>query len=312
VRDVLADVLAVTRLGATVIAQAELVPPWGLEIDPVAEAHVHAVQRGTCWLRIAGQRKPVRLSTGDVVLIRGGVGHSLCDDPRTKAAPHDEVLAAMPRRLAALPPSRAHETTLALCAKYLFQHVGPHPLLSLLPALVHVPAHEVERYVQLQLVLQLLRREAIDAGSGSELVVPRLVDSLLVFVVRAWLDAQPMGAGGWFGALRDPAIAKALSLIHERPDAPWSVETLAHEAAQSRATFARRFAALVGETPVAYLTRWRMCLASKLLAETSSSLDEVASRVGYATAAALSKAFQRSHGTSPGRFRRGRAKAAPR
>src|SRR5947209_18998902 len=106
--DVLADVLAVTRMGATVIAQAELVPPWGLEVDPIAEAHVHVVQRGTCWLRTAGERRHIPLATGDVVLIRGGVGHAICDDPKTRPAPHRQVLAAMATRLARLPASRAH------------------------------------------------------------------------------------------------------------------------------------------------------------------------------------------------------------
>jgi AraC-like DNA-binding protein len=302
--DVLADVLSVTRMGATVVAQAELVPPWGLEVDPIAEAHVHVVQRGTCWLRTSVDgKRPLRLDAGDVVLLRGGVGHAICDHPSTKPVPYREVLAAMPRRLARLPPERAHETTLVLCAKYLFQHAGPHPLTSLFPPLVHLPAREAERHVELDLLLRLLRHEALDARSGTELVVPRLVDSLLVFVVRAWLDGQPAGAAGWFGALRDPAIAKALSRIHQAPEAPWSVERLAREVSQSRATFARRFTALVGETPAAYLTRWRMCIAAKLLAETELSLEEIAPRVGYETAAAFSKAFRRSHASAPGRFR---------
>jgi AraC-like DNA-binding protein len=301
--DVLSDVLSVTRLGATVVAQTELVPPFGLRVDPMAEAVIHVVHRGTCWLRTTVHRRHVRLGAGDLVLIRGGVGHSICDDPRTKPAPHEEVLAAMPGRLAALPESRAQETTLVLCAKYLFQQVGPHPLTALLPPLIHLRGRDAERYVQLQLVLQILRREAIDAGSGSELVVPRLVDSLLVFVVRAWLDAQPAGAGGWFGALRDPAIAKALALIHERPEDEWTVEGLAQRVGQSRATFARRFVELVGEAPVAYLTRWRMCLAAKLLRESAVSLDEIAARVGYETAAAFSKAFRRIYGCAPGGFR---------
>lgn len=301
--DVLADVLSITRAGATVLAQAELLPPWGLEIDPIAEAHVHVVQRGSCWLRTAGERRHIHLEAGDVVLIRGGVGHSICDDPKTKPAPHEEVLAAMPRRLASLPKSRAHETTLVLCAKYLFQAAGAHPLTSLLPPLIHLSAQEAERHVQLQLSLQLLRNEALDAGNGTELVVPRLVDSLLVFVVRAWLARQPVTADGWFGALRDGQISKALGLMHERPEAPWCLEELARRVGQSRATFARRFLELVGETPVAYLTRWRMCLATKLLRETPLSLDEIAPRVGYQTAAAFSRAFRRSLGTAPGSFR---------
>lgn len=301
--DVLSDVLSVTRLGSAVVAQAELVPPWGLEIDPIAEAHVHVVQRGKCWLRTSADRRHLRLATGDVVLIRAGVGHFICDSPTTKPAPYRQVLDAMPRRLASLPKARAHETTMVLCAKYLFQHVGPHPLTSMLPPLIHLPAQQAERHVRLQLLLQLLHHEAVDAGSGAELVVPRLVDTLLVYVVRAWLDDQPVGAGGWFGALRDPAIAKALSLVHEHPQFPWSVEGLARKVGLSRATFARRFAELVGESPMEYRTRWCMCLATKLLVESDLTLDEIADRVGYEAAAAFSKAFRRRHEISPGRFR---------
>ncbi len=207
--DVLADVLAVTRLGAAVIAQAELVPPWGLEIDPALEAAVHVVQRGRAFTRVAGESTPVQLEGGDVVLIRGGVAHSICDSPTTTPLPYADALSVMPVRLASQAPERRRDNTVVLCAKYLFQHVGPHPLVSLLPPFIHLPAHDAERHGQLQLLLQLLRHEAVDGGSGSELVVPRLVDSLLVFVLRAWLDAQPIGAGGWFGALRDPAIARA-------------------------------------------------------------------------------------------------------
>lgn len=301
--DVLADVLSVTRLGTTVVAQAELVSPWGLEIDPIAEAHVHVVLRGSCYLRTTGDGSHVPLDSGDVVLIRGGVGHSICDNPKTKPAPHKQVLEAMPARLAALPPSRADETTLVFCAKYLFQGTGPHPLTALLPPLIHLPARAAQQQEQLQLLLQLLRHEVAGGGSGTELVVPRLVDSLLVFVVRAWLSGQPLTAGGWFGALRDPHISKALSLMHERPQVAWSLEELARECGQSRATFARRFLELVGETPVAYLTRWRMCLAAKLLSETQLSLEEIAPRVGYQTAAAFSRAFRRSLGSAPGHFR---------
>lgn len=301
--DVLAEVLSITRVGATVVAQAELVPPWGLEIDPAAEVHIHVVQRGSCWLRTTAEHRLVRLAAGDVVLIRAGVGHSICDDPKTKPAPHRQVLEAMPRRLASLPKSRAHETTLVFCAKYLFQGAGAHPLTSLLPPLIHLTARDAERHGQLQLSLQLLGREAAEPGTGTELVVPRLVDSLLIFVVRAWLSEQPLSAGGWLLALRDPHISRAIGLIHERPEVAWTLEELARKVGQSRATFARRFLELVGETPVAYLTRWRMCIAAKLLRDTPLSLDEIAPRVGYQTAAAFSRAFRRSLGSAPGAFR---------
>ncbi len=246
---------------------------------------------------------PLRLEAGDVVLIRSGVGHAICDDPKTQAAPHQEVLDAMAERLAQLPPSRAHETTVVFCAKYRFEPTGPHPLMSLLPPLIHIPARDAEENGQLPLLLALLRPEAANMEGGANLVIPRLVDSLLVYVIRAWLDGQPVEASGWFGALRDPSVIKALSLIHQQPALSWTVDGLARAVAQSRATFARRFSALVGESPLAYLTRWRMCLAAKLLTETTLSLEEIAPRVGYETAAAFSKAFRRTHGNAPGRFR---------
>jgi AraC-like DNA-binding protein len=298
--DLLADVLTVTRMGSTTLAHAELVPPWGLYVDPIAEAHVHVVLRGSCWLRAAGQQ--LQLLEGDVVLIRSGVAHSLSNPAHAPLAPYRDVLASMPGRLAAL--REPAETTVVLCAKYLSQQLGPHPLLALFPPLVHLTAREVARHEPLSLALQLLKVEARDGGGGSEHVVPRLVDSLLVFVVRVWLEGQPLE--GWFAALREPAIARALACMHERPAHAWTVQSLAKEAGQSRATFARRFVELIGETPAAYLARWRMCVASKLLSESALSLEQIATRVGYETAAAFSRAFSRSQGVAPGRFRASR------
>ncbi|MCA9720208.1 MAG: AraC family transcriptional regulator [Myxococcales bacterium] len=308
--EVLSDVLAGTRRGAATLAGAELVPPWGLEMDPHAAVAVHVVLRGRAWLRLAARGEPVALVSGDVVLLRAGVAHSLADALDSRVTPYRDALAAMPARLAALPAARAHETTRVLCAKYMFQEPGVHPLLSLLPPLIHVPRGDADARPQLRLLIELLGHE-LAGGRGAGFVVPRLVDSLLVFVLRAWLEAQPLDVGGWFCALRDPAIVTALSLIHGRPEAPWSVESLARRAGQSRATFARRFVELVGETPIAYVRRWRMCLAAKLLCERDASLDELAARVGYETGAALSKAFRRVHGVAPGRYRERAASGEP-
>jgi AraC-like DNA-binding protein len=297
--DVLSDVLTVTRVGRVAVAHAELVPPWALAVDPIAEAHVHVVRRGRCFLRASADAAARPLAAGDVVLIRSGVGHSLASDPELRPEPYRDVLAAMPSRLARLAPAHAHTTTSVLCAKYLFSPSGPHPLTGL-PPFIHLTAHEAAAHVELSLLIQLLEHEAEHTKRGAELVLPRLVDSLLVYVIRAWLAAQPRDAGGWFGALREPAIAKALALIHEQPTAPWTVESLAERVAQSRASFARRFHELVGEPPVAYLTRWRMCLGAKLLADSELGLDAIAARVGYESAAAFAKAFRRSHGAPPG------------
>jgi transcriptional regulator GlxA family with amidase domain len=134
-------------------------------------------------------------------------------------------------------------------------------------------------------------------------VLPRLIDTLFVYIVRAWLRDQPEGSCGWLGALRDPQISKALSLIHERPQEPWTVEALARAVAMSRAAFAKRFAELVGEPPLAYVTRWRMDIAAKLLRESRETVARIAGRVGYVSETAFAKAFRRRRQLAPGAYR---------
>lgn len=304
--DVLANVLGVTQLGNTVLCQSELLPPWGMDVTQEKAAAIHVVLRGICWLRLEGEKKPIRLVSGDVVLVSGGTPHALLDDPRTRSEECPLAMARMRKRLAArttpVPPA---ESSALLCAAYQFEQKGSHPLLALLPRLIHLQAGVAAGSEQLQLVTQLLLNEASRQPSGTELVVPRLVDSLLVFVVRAWLETQPRGMGGWFGALRDPQIGQALGLLHESPQHPWTVESLARKVGQSRAVFARRFADLVGEPPLTYLTRWRMNLAVKLLRTTNESVEDIAGRIGYESPTAFGKAFKRHLDSSPGQFRGG-------
>ncbi|MFD4181605.1 helix-turn-helix transcriptional regulator, partial [Rhodococcus sp. NPDC058514] len=144
----------------------------------------------------------------------------------------------------------------------------------------------------------------------SDGIVPALIDSLLLYILRAWLETQPSAdAKGWAAALADAAVAPALAAIHGDPAAPWSVESLAARAGLSRAAFARRFTTLVGEPPMAYLTRWRMTAAARLLRESDAPLSAVAGRAGYGSEFAFAKAFKREYGLAPGSYRR-QARAA--
>ncbi|MEJ7598707.1 MAG: AraC family transcriptional regulator [Kofleriaceae bacterium] len=303
--DVLADVLTVTQLGNTVLGCSKMVSPWAMELSPDVYTSVHVMLRGSTWLRIEDQA-PIPVAPGDVLLVRSGVRHALLDQPGRRPRPVAAVLAEMPARVARLSPEQANIATEILCAKYRFTHRGAHPLVSRLPALVHLTASNVAGDVQVQLLLQLLHLEATRRGSGSDLVVPRLVDTLLVFIIRNWLSLQPIGEGtaSWFSALRDPGIRDALALIHDHPGKPWTVASLATGAGKSRAAFARRFTELVGETPLAYVTRWRMCVAAKALRDSERSISDVARLVGYDSVAAFCTAFKRSHDATPGQFRR--------
>jgi AraC-like DNA-binding protein len=205
----------------------------------------------------------------------------------------------------ALVPGRQDDGdgTVLLCAKYAFAGLGPHPMVSLFPPLIHLTRSQIAANETLRIAVALLLAEAKGDGVGHDIVAPRLLDGFLVLLLRAWMESQPMEKGGWFGALRDKGVAQALRRIHEQPSAPWTIAVLADAAGQSRATFARRFTELVGEPPLSYVTRWRLTLAAKALRETNRTVGEIGYTVGYESAPSFSQAFKRLTGQSPGRYR---------
>lgn len=314
--DVLANVLNVTHLTPTALGWREFLPPWGIHVDGLDQSTALIVRRGSCWLRY-GDAEPIQLNAGDVALLANGGAHTLSSERELRdfepysqaiARSHNSVVPSLRGR-----PDPAAESTILQCASYQFSRdgfsqdefsqEGTHPLLSLLPPVIQVPAEAVNSDSELQLLLRLLAQESTGREAGTELVMPRLIDALFVYILRAWLRDQPEGSHGWLGALRDPQIRKALSLIHESPQVPWTVESLAQAAAMSRAAFAKRFAELVGEPPLAYVTRWRMDIAAKLLRESREPVARIASRVGYLSETAFAKAFRRRRKMPPGAYR---------
>ncbi len=294
--DIVSDVLRVTQMGNTIMSRAKFVAPWGIAVDENTKIAVHAVQRGQCWLGLEG-RKPVLLEEGDIVLIAHHKPHSLSDSPDTRLTSWENTLSKCCVTDDCDVAGRA--VAQLLCAKYRFRLPTTHPLFSQLPSLIHLRAADAERNPQLQLLVQLMKAEVDGTGDGSDLVIPRLVDSLLVFILRSWLEAEPEISASWFAATRNKAIAAALSAIHADPARAWTLEALARIAGQSRATFARQFAALVGETPIAYLNHWRLCVAAKSIRDGSETIESIAFSSGYNSAAAFSRAFKRHYGFPP-------------
>lgn len=251
-------------------------------------------------MRVEGAQQPLRLSEGDAVLIPSSVAHVLSDAPDTPPLPFEQGLARTRER--AVPAGEAGSTNL-LCAEITFDHRARHALADALPDVIHVPADAPRHGEALRSLGRLLLQETGAAAAGSGIVVTRLVDALLVLIVRHWLDTQEAASTGWLGALQDPKIGRALQAMHHDPGRPWSVEGLASLAGMSRAAFARRFPLLVGQTPREYLTRWRMSVAAKLLASTALAVEQVALRVGYESTTAFGNAFRRHFSVSPGRYR---------
>jgi AraC-like DNA-binding protein len=308
--DPLADVLDVSRVGGALLAHVRAHAPWGIALDATPGAAFHAITAGTAWLRV-GDEAPRQLMPGDVVLLPTGIAHELVGSATTPARPFDR--ATKEARVGAdggLVFDGPGACTRFLCAAYDYDHEVAHPLLSLLPPVLYVAGDPPGGGSPVQATLQLLAAELGGHQEGSRAVVERLVDVLFVQVVRAWLHAAADGDASWLRALRDPAVANALALMHGQPERAWTVEALAREVNLSRATLARRFGELVGEPPLAYLTRWRMDVAARRLRETADSVAVVAGSVGYSSEYAFSRAFARARGAPPGRYRRSRAVAA--
>jgi AraC-like DNA-binding protein len=293
--DVLADILEVTRLAGTIFCRASAAAPWGLSVEPSPKVSFHFVVAGQCYL-VAG-KSPLGLGAGDLVLLPRGTGHALCDDPRSPRIPLAEWRAHRGRRAG----NRAAQSEL-LCGTYELEAERDHPLLRLLPPVIHIAARDS---AGLQPTLRLLLAEFEQRDVGSSKVTSRLLDVLFIQILRFWLDRQPEGSSGWLGALRDPAIGRALSALHAAPGRRWTVKSLAAAAGLSRAAFARRFKDLVGAAPLAYLTRVRLAAAAQLLRSTDEPIASIAQSVGYTSEFAFNRAFRRTRGSPPGRFRQG-------
>ena len=297
------DVLNLLRVRGAVMAHLRAPAPWGLRIPLSAGATFHAVTVGSCWLRMTGA-PPRELFSGDVVLLPRGTSHTLASNSSGPTQTWDRAAKAKARDAAGelVLPGSGNSTHL-FCATYDYDHDVAHPFLSILPEVLVVPGDVIPPGSPMQSTLQLLRYELAATGVGRGTVLDRLIDVLFVQVVRAWVLSQDELPASWLSALRDPAIGRALTVMHSIPAAAWTIELLAREVCLSRAALTRRFTALVGEPPLAYLTRWRMDLAARHLRETDDSVGVIAHRVGYTSAFAFSRAFSRERGQPPGRYR---------
>ena len=310
--DPLADVFDLSRVSGAVMAQLIAHEPWGLAVDPVPGAVFHAVVAGSCWLRLPS-RAPQHLMPGDVVLLPTNTPHELVSSPEappesltrfeadTRRTPGADMVIQGPGAGARV-----------LCAAYDYDHEVAHPLLSQLPPVLYIPAGMPGDDGGVAATLRLLALELGARPPGSRAAVGRLIDVMLIHVMRAWLRRQEDDApDGWLLALRDPVVARAMNAVHQRPGEPWTLESLASEVSVSRATLARRFTQLVGETPPEYLTRWRMDLAAQRLRDTDDTVAVIADAVGYRSEYSFSRAFARHRGLAPGRYRRQARARAP-
>jgi len=306
--DVLSDVLTSIHLGGGVRFRCEMSAPWGMAVNPAGSAEFHVIVRGACWLRVPDKAEPIALQGGDLVAFLHGSAHGLVDAPNREEKTTAEILEGQSiERFGPVTHGGGGLPASILCGYFEFDRDSQHPLVAALPPFIHLRGTGILEFAWLQTTLNFMIHETLAAKPGAEAVVNRLAGVLFVQMVRAYIE-QAESPPSMLAAIMDRQIGAALQLMHDAPARGWTLDVLASGAGMSRSALAARFLQLVGETPMQYLTMWRMQIARKLLAQTALSTAAIAERVGYQTDAAFSKAFKRSTGIGPGAYRRGCAR----
>jgi AraC-like DNA-binding protein len=313
--DPITDIFRTMHVTAFGLHRLEATAPWGVrqenqneeqgtlshkEMPPTDVAHFAMLSRGNCWLSVEGISEPIPLTGGDCFLLAPGTSIVLRDSPRTRPRWTFREIGAGAHGNVAQCGGGGAPTTI-VCGSLSFDRGGLKPITQLLPRFILIKADQA-RTLALHSTMQALALEMAEQAPGSGVVATRLAEVLFIQVLRAHIASEPERNQGWLRAVFDPQVGTALSAIHDRVNTPWTVESLAEAAGMSRSAFAARFKELLGQTPLEYVTGWRMQKAIQYLEQRDKKLIDVARLVGYESDAAFSKAFKRVVGANTGEY----------
>jgi len=320
--DALSEVLGAVRLTGAVFFDMELHAQWSYLTAPARKIadvlmpdadHVipyHLVTEGTCYARLP-DGDPVELRAGDLILFPAGDRHVLAtaSEAALRLKPIDitgESLDQLLKRgdIAALKKGRAGKTTRIVCGFLACDRRLAEPILLSLPRLLRVSMRDGGTAAWVQSSIRYSVAERTSSRPGSAVVLARLSEVLFAEAIRHYMDQLPPGKSGWLAGLRDRYVGRTLSLLHEQPAYPWTVDKLARKVGLSRSALGQRFNALIGAPPMQYLTRWRTSLAARQLRESNVSIIRVATQAGYESEAAFNRAFKREFGLPPATWRK--------
>jgi len=330
-RDTLSDLLRSVRVRGAVFYYVSCRAPWASEAPPASEIadavipgceHVmeyHLIAKGNGWAAVAGE-PPVKLATGDVVILPQGDRHVLSSAPgveplrqtaewvfATRNDPKPMPIAYHHGVVEAGNPLPVEDADMVAVCGFLGCDLRPfNPLIAALPRVLHLPAARAGAWVAR--VIEQAAIESQNPRPGGDAVLERLSEMIFVDAARRYLDELPDNATGWLAGLRDRYVGKALELMHAQPDRAWTVDDLGREVGLSRSALHERFMQYLGDAPMHYLANWRIQLGARLLRETNRTVATIALEVGYDSEAAFSRAFKRLVGTPPAAWRRAQAR----
>lgn len=316
--DVLSEVLRAVRLDGAVFFNGEFSAPWCvLEPDAGTMAsylsarskHViifHLVAEGRAYARVERDGRPVSLTAGDIVMFPHGDAHVLGNGPPVPPVDNAVQLRLLFAKGGILSQSDGGgELTRLICGYLTCDLELSRVFLASLPPIVQIHIRDSPSGKWVEDTLRYSVDHADADGPGGAAVVAKLSEVLFVETLRRYITRLPTTETGWLAGTRDREVGKALALLHQRPAHSWTIATLANEVGVSRSVLAERFRYFLSDSPIGYLTRWRLRLAAQLLSSTSKSVAEVANEVGYESEPSFNRAFKREFGIPPARFRTG-------
>jgi AraC-like DNA-binding protein len=307
--DSLGGLLDAPRARGAFALRAVMQPPWSLRILAESPVTLIAGVVGDLWI-VPDDGEPVRIGPGDIAVTRGPDHYNVCDTPATPPSvivhpgqqcrdPDGHSMSEkMMHGIRTWGNDPAGDTRFLVGAYEHLSDISDRLLRALPPVLTLSHADWDSPLVS------LLGDEMVKDEPGQAAVLDRLLDLLLTAVLKAWFGKQDQNSPEWWRHQGDRIVERALHLMHERPDTPWTLDTLAAETGASRASLSRRFQEVVGEPPMTFLKHWRMALAADLLCRPNETVSTVAEKVGYATPFAFSTAFKRVRGLSPQQHRK--------
>lgn len=305
--DVLSDVLKTLRFCSCLYFTTDFRPPWGVSFPSFSTVvRFHLVVNGSIWINVGNESTSQLLEAGDLVLVPHGVQHTLTDAPDRRAVDISDIVREHDLDDAgclAYGGSQRQDAARLVCGHFEYDE-SIYPFLGSLPTKIITRRAENAAQDWLDPILCLLSRETPSGRYGGNFMLKRLTEVLFIQTVRNWQDNGENYHVGLFSAISDHHVGRSLTALHKSTEAPWTVESLAREAGLSRTAYAVRFRKLVGQSPMHYVTAWRMQRAQMLLRESDYSIDEIAIEVGYQSPASFARTYRKITGETPGAMRR--------
>jgi AraC-like DNA-binding protein len=293
--DPLSDIISLLRPRAAIAKAISGRGYWGVCYRSYDAPGFTVVLTGEAWVTL-GNREPLRISVGDFLLLPTTPAFSLSSQPGAPCIPAEPLAEAVRHG-----EQEGEPEFVALGGSFSIESANAPLLLALLPNAIHIPA-SAGRGTRFGRVIELLSEECGTDYPGKELIIQRLLETLLVEALRWDNIGNNMASAGLLNGLRDAAMGRVLRAIHQDVRRRWTVADLAGIAGMSRSGFAERFKETLGSAPIEYLSRWRIAIAKQALLRGEKSLDRIADEIGYESASAFSTAFSKRLGCSPRRF----------